>query len=83
MLLLRKQKSLLLSLRSEIEFNYMYALGSFEICINPINPHRELIEWASAYEKEMAAHSSSLAWKIPRTEESDRLQSMGSQKSQT
>ena len=31
-------------------------------------------------EKEMAAHSSALAWKIPWTEESDKLQSMGSQR---
>ena len=32
--------------------------------------------------KEMATHSSFLAWKIPWTEEPGRLQSMGSQKSQ-
>ena len=32
-------------------------------------------------EKEMATHSSILAWEIPWTEEPDRLQSMGSQKS--
>ena len=31
-------------------------------------------------EKEMATHSSTLAWKIPRTEEPGRLQSMGLQK---
>ena len=31
-------------------------------------------------EKEMATHSSSLAWKIPWTEEHGRLQSMGSQR---
>ena len=31
-------------------------------------------------EKEMATHSSILAWKIPRTEECGRLQSMGSQR---
>ena len=31
-------------------------------------------------EKEMAIHSSTLAWKIPWTEEFDRLQSMGSQR---
>ena len=31
-------------------------------------------------EKEMAAHSSTLAWKIPWTEEPGRLQSMGSQR---
>ena len=31
-------------------------------------------------EKEMTAHSSTLAWKIPWTEEPGRLQSMGSQR---
>ena len=31
-------------------------------------------------EKEMATHSSPLAWKIPWTEEPGRLQSMGSQR---
>ena len=31
-------------------------------------------------EKEMAIHSSTLAWKIPWTEEPDRLQSMGSRR---
>ena len=31
-------------------------------------------------EKEMTAHSSILAWKIPRTEKPGRLQSMGSQR---
>ena len=31
-------------------------------------------------EKEMATHSSSLAWKIPWTEEPGRLSSMGSQR---
>jgi len=30
-------------------------------------------------EKEMATHSNILAWKIPRTEDPYRLQSMGSQ----
>ena len=30
--------------------------------------------------KEMATHSSTLAWKIPWTEEPGRLQSMGSQR---
>ena len=34
-------------------------------------------------EKEMATHSSTLAWEIPWTEEPGRLQSLGSQKSQT
>ena len=34
-------------------------------------------------EKEMATHSSILAWETPWTEESGRLQSVGLQKSQT
>ena len=34
----------------------------------------------SPLEKEMAIHSSILAWRIPRTEEPGRLQSMGSQR---
>ena len=36
--------------------------------------------WEYPLEKEMAIHSSTLAWKIPWTEEPDRLQSMGSQR---
>ena len=35
--------------------------------------------WEDLLEKEMATHSSILAWKISRTEESGRLQSMGLQ----
>ena len=34
-------------------------------------------------EKEMATHSSILAWSIPQREEPGRLQSIGSQKNQT
>ena len=34
-------------------------------------------------EKEMATHSSILAWRIPWTEEPDGLQSMGSKESDT
>ena len=33
--------------------------------------------WEDLLEKEMATHSSSLAWKIAQTEEPGRLQSMG------
>ena len=32
--------------------------------------------WEDPLEKEMATHSNTLAWKIPWTEESGRLQSM-------
>ena len=35
--------------------------------------------WEYPLEKEMATHSSILAWEIPWTEEPARLQSMGSQ----
>ena len=36
--------------------------------------------WEDPLEKEMATHSSTLAWKIPWTEEPSKLQSMGSVK---
>ena len=36
--------------------------------------------WEDPLEKEMAAHSSTLTWKIPWTEEPGRLQSTGSQR---
>jgi len=36
--------------------------------------------WEDPLEKAVAPHSSTLAWKIPWTEEHGRLQSMGSQK---
>ena len=39
-----------------------------------------ILGWRRSLEKEMATHSSILAWKIPWTEEPDRLQSMGSQR---
>ena len=35
--------------------------------------------WQDLLEKEIAAHSSILAWRIPQTEEPGSLQSMGSQ----
>ena len=36
--------------------------------------------WEDPLEKEMAIHSSTIAWKIPWTEVPGRLQSMGSQR---
>ena len=36
--------------------------------------------WEDPLEKEMAPHSSTLAWKIPWTEEPGKLQSMRSQR---
>ena len=43
--------------------------------------HLEIIYWhglVKIMEKEMAPHSSTLAWRLPRTEEPGGLQSMGS-----
>ena len=39
--------------------------------------------WEDPLEKEMATHSSILAWKIPWTEDPGRLQSMGRKESDT
>ena len=38
------------------------------------------LSWDDPLEKEMATHSSILAWRIPWREEPSRLQSMGSQR---
>ena len=38
------------------------------------------LDWEDPLEKEMATHSSTLAWKIPWNKEPGRLQSMGSQR---
>ena len=43
----------------------------------------QFLGWEDPLEKEMATHSSILAWETPWTEEPDGLQSMGSQKSRT
>ena len=40
------------------------------------------LSWEDPLKKGMATHSSVLAWKIPWTEESDRLQSMGLKESE-
>ena len=40
----------------------------------------QYLGWEDLLEKEMATHSSILAWKIPWMEEFGRLQSMGSQR---
>ena len=41
------------------------------------------LDQEDSLEKEMAIHSSILAWEIPQTEEPGNLQSMGSQESDT
>ena len=50
-------------------------------CLSTMRETRVLaLGWEDPLEKEMAAHSSTLAWKIPWTEEPGRLQSVGSQR---
>ena len=39
----------------------------------------QFLGWKDSLEEEMATHSSTLAWKIPRTEEPGELQSAGLQ----
>ena len=41
----------------------------------------QFLGWEDPLEKEMATHSSILAWRIPRTEDPGGLQSMGLQES--
>ena len=45
------------------------------------NMRVRFLGWEDPLEEGMATHSSVFAWEIPWTEEPDRLQSMGSQKS--
>ena len=40
----------------------------------------QFLDWEDPLEKEMATHSSILAWEIPWTKEPGELQSMGSQR---
>ena len=52
--------------------------------VKPLPTMRETqvqsLGWEDPLEKEMATHSSTLAWKFPWMEERDRLRSMGSQR---
>ena len=50
-------------------------------CLSTMQGTRvQSLVWEDPLEKEMAIHSSTIAWKIPWTEEPGRLQSMGSQR---
>ena len=50
-------------------------------CLSAMQETRVLsLGWEDPLEKEMAAHSSILAWEIPWTAEPGRLLSMGSQR---
>ena len=50
-------------------------------CLSTMRETRvRTLGWEDPLEKEMAIHPSTIAWKIPWTEEPGRLQSMGSER---
>ena len=55
--------------------------SDMQICLSTMRETRvQSLGWEDPMEKEMAIHSSTIAWKIPWTEEPGRLQSTGSQR---
>ena len=72
------------SLRDELGL-YLFVLNSDAAqTVKHLSTMRETqvqsLVWEDPLEKEMAIHSSTIAWKIPWTEEPGRVQSMGSQR---
>ena len=70
----------LMSIESVIPSNQFHPLSSPCPPAFKLSQHQGLFQWLSSshLEEAMAPHSSTLAWKIPWTEEPGRLQSMGS-----
>ena len=65
----------------QVDSSPLCHLGSPNLlCLQGRRPGVRFLGREDPLEKEMAIHSSTLAWKIPWTEEPDRLQSMGSQR---
>ena len=69
---------------SGLEFGivYYYFPGGSddEVSVYNVGDGVQSLVWEDPLEKEMAIHSSTIAWKIPWTEEHSRLQSMGLQR---
>ena len=67
-----------------LDMGYLFLVGSMAQTVKHLPAMREtwvrFLGQEDPLEKEMAIHSSTLAWKIPWMEEPDRLQSMGSQR---
>ena len=62
-------------------YNRTSLLAQTVKCLSTMRKTRvRSLGWEDPLEKEMAIHSSTIAWKIPWTEEPGRLQSMGSQR---
>ena len=68
------------SLRSTSHI-YTFLVAQMVKCLSTMQETRvRSLGWEDPLEKEMAIHSSTIAWKIPWTEEPGRLQSMGLQR---
>ena len=68
--------------RDQTQVSYVSCIASkfFTVSATWEVPYKILISIMQSLEKAMATHSSTLAWKIPWTEEPGRLQSMGLQR---
>ena len=70
--------------REDLEYIIIYWTSLVAQMVKHLPTVRETwvqsLGWEDPLEKEMATHSSVLAWKIPWTEEPGRLQSTGSQR---
>ena len=69
---------------SDLLNTHMRSISALAQMVKRLPAMREIrvqsLGWEDLLEKETATHSSILAWKIPGTEASGRLQSMGSQR---
>ena len=62
-------------------FNWASLVAQMGKCLSAVQETWvRSLGWKDSLEKEMAAHPSTLAWKIPQTEEPGKLPSMGSQR---
>ena len=81
-----KQENEKIGLKLNIQKTKIMVSGpitSWEIDGETVETQVQSLGWKDPLEEEMATHFRILAWKIPRTEKPNRLQSRGLQKSQT
>ena len=65
---------------SKVSGDFPSGSDSKSVCLQCGRTQVQSLGWEDSLEKEMVTHSSTLAWKIPWTEEPVRLQSMGLQR---
>ena len=65
---------------SPVHLYFMWCVDIFTGCLRTAGTHSSFFIPPFDLEKEMATHSSILAWTIPGTEEAGGLPSMGSQR---